>query len=227
MQSLHPPLIQADKLKNDLSTLRNEYSGHPLRRDQVPDVPADLFGRWMEEALEAGCNEPTAMTLSTTDSSGGVTSRIVLLKGADENGFVFFTHYESAKSLAIGENPRVSALFFWPELWRQVRIEGIATRLDPSASDHYFASRPRGSQLAAWISPQSRQITSREELEKAFRAQEKRFAGSGSIPRPPFWGGYRIVPHRMEFWQGRENRLHDRIRYEKEDHAWKTERLAP
>lgn len=190
-------------------------------------MPADLFRRWMEEALEADCNEPTAMTLSTSDSSDGVTSRIVLLKGADENGFIFFTHYESAKSRAIGENPRVSVLLFWPELWRQVRIEGTATRLDVSDSDHYFASRPRGSQLAAWISPQSRQLTSREELEKAFREQEKRFAGSGSIPRPPYWGGYRIVPHRMEFWQGRENRLHDRIRYEKEDHAWKTERLAP
>ena len=214
-------------MKQDLFELRNEYAGQPLRKKDLPEDPYPLFRQWLDEALGAGCREPNAMTLSTSTPGGGITSRIVLLKSMDEAGIAFFTNYNSAKAVALEENSSVAALFFWPELWRQVRIEGKAEKLDPGASDRYFASRPRGSQLAAWASPQSEKMDDREALEKAYREQEKAFEKQAQIPRPAFWGGYRILPSRVEFWQGRENRLHDRIRYSKKSSGWQKERLGP
>ncbi len=214
-----------------IAQIRKEYERHGLLEKEAGADPFALFDRWLHDALAAKADEPTAMTLATaTRGAGGVgaTARIVLLKDFDHHGFSFFTNYLSAKGRQLKANTGATLLFFWPALERQVRIEGTVARTTAAISDAYFASRPRGSQLAAWASPQSRVIESRQVLEKALKSIEKKFAGK-DVPRPPHWGGYVLHPRAIEFWQGRPSRLHDRLRFVRKGKTqmWKRERLAP
>jgi pyridoxamine 5'-phosphate oxidase len=176
--------------------------------------------------VEANLHEPNAMTLATVSGEGRPSARTVLLKGYDGRGFVFYTNYEGRKARELEANPACALLFYWGELERQVRVEGLASRLPGGESDAYFASRPRGSRLGAWASEQSRPVRDRSVLEERTRALEAEYEDR-EIPRPPFWGGYRVEPETIEFWQGRENRLHDRISYRREGGAWRLERLQP
>jgi len=206
--------------------LRREYTQNGLsENDALPD-PIAQFRLWFEQALEAQLVEPNAMTLSTVDADGAPNSRTVLLKAYDERGFVFFTNYTSAKSSEIAANSRVALLFPWLGLERQVKIRGQAEKISAADSLKYFLSRPRGSQLGAWVSAQSSVINSRKVLEMKL-AEIKRKFGDGEIPLPDFWGGYRIKPLSLEFWQGRPNRLHDRLLYTPDGGKWRIERLAP
>lgn len=191
-----------------------------------PDDPLPLFADWFEAAGEADLVEPTAMTLATADPMGRPSARMVLLKGFDAEGFRFYTNLESRKARELAVNPNAALVFWWDRLQRQVRIEGEVRELPADESDRYFASRPRGSQLGAHASPQSRVILSRGDLEKALEQTESHFAGR-TVSRPEHWGGYLLVPRALEFWQGRESRLHDRIRYRRNDNGWQHERLAP
>jgi pyridoxamine 5'-phosphate oxidase len=206
--------------------IRREYAAGRLDEREVASDPVEQFRRWFEDVLSADLPEPTAMTLATASASGRPSARMVLLKGFDERGFVFYTSYESRKGRELDENPRAALVFWWPELERQVRIEGRVERLTAAESDAYFRSRPPGSQLAALVSRQSRVVPSREELERQLRELEEEYRGR-EIPRPPYWGGYRVVPEIMEFWAGRENRMHDRLRYRRSAGRWILERLAP
>lgn len=192
--------------------------------DLAPD-PIAQFGNWFEEALRSGIALPNAMTLATATRGGRPSARTVLLKGFDALGFVFYTHYRSRKGREIEENPQAMLLFRWGELERQVGIEGRVAKVSAAESDGYFATRPLGSRLSAIISPQSEPVVSREGLETALEEASKRWRDGP--PRPPHWGGYRLVPERFEFWQGRKDRLHDRLCYRKAKSAWKIERLAP
>lgn len=197
-----------------------------LEEANAPDDPLDLFGRWFEEALAADLVDASAMTLATADADGRPSARTVLLKGFGADGFCFYTNYDSRKAHELDANPRAALAFWWDRLERQVRIEGAVKRLPPEIADEYFATRPRGSQLGAHVSPQSRPIGGRKELEDALRDLAERF-GDDPVPRPPDWGGYAVAPETIEFWQGRENRLHDRLRYTRDGDGWKRERLAP
>ncbi|HSC99551.1 MAG TPA: pyridoxamine 5'-phosphate oxidase, partial [Casimicrobiaceae bacterium] len=187
--------------------------------------PFDQFARWFDEAVAAALPEPNAMTLATVDPAGGPAARVVLLKGIDPRGLVFHTNYESRKGREMIADPRVALLFFWVELQRQVRVEGVAERVSAEESEVYFAARPRRSQLSAWASPQSAPVPDRAWLEAQVASVEARF--TSTVPRPPHWGGIRVVPNRFEFWQGRESRLHDRLVWSKEGDRWKIGRLAP
>lgn len=216
---------QADNM--DLEQLRREFNREGLSRSTLNSDPFVQFGIWLEQAVAGDIADPTAMVLATADSEGQPEQRIVLLKHLDEKGFVFFTNYGSAKAAEIDSNPRVSLLFPWYTLDRQVRVAGLVEKTSVAQSAAYFASRPRKSQLGAWASAQSQRVASRAELEQQFAAAEARFEGQG-IPLPEFWGGYRIVPHRFEFWQGRTNRLHDRFEYSRTPAGdWEIHRLAP
>lgn len=209
----------------DLAALRQEYMLAGLHeRDLAPD-PFVQFGSWFDEALRSGIALPNAMTLATATRAGRPSARTVLLKSFDASGFVFFTHYRSRKGREIEENPQATLLFRWGELERQVGIEGRVAKVSAAESDAYFATRPLGSRLSAIISPQSEPVVSREVLETALEEASKRWRSEP--PRPPHWGGYRLVPERFEFWQGRRDRLHDRLCYRKAEGAWKIERLAP
>ena len=221
-------VIQQNTTMDALHNLRSEYSGQRLDEDQLPDSPFDLFRAWFREAEEAGEAEPNAMVLSTL-RNGRPSSRVVLLKGIDRGGFWFFTNYESAKARELLEAPVAALNFFWPKVHRQVRVEGSVRRLPPEDSDTYFHSRPRGSRIGAWASPQSTVLRSREELEQMVQDAEVRFGEEGEIPRPDGWGGFRVEADRFEFWQGQQSRLHDRIVYRDghEDRGWVRERLAP
>jgi len=192
-------------------------------RDLAPG-PIEQFNRWFEEASRAGVALPESMGLATV-SSGGPSSRTVLLKGVD-TGFVFFTNYGSRKSKELAADPRAALLFHWVQQERQVQIEGTVERVSPAESDAYFATRPRGSQIGAWASPQSQVIGSRQALEEATADIARRYENA-AIPRPPHWGGFRLIPHSVQFWQGRPDRLHDRFRYRKNADLWIVERLAP
>lgn len=207
--------------------MRREYETAGLDEVSLAASPFAQFGRWLEEALAADPLEPTAMTLATVDSGGRPSARVVLLKGFDERGFTFFTNYASRKAEELAANPWAALNFFWPCLHRQVRIEGVVARVTEVESDEYYASRPPGSQVGAWASPQSRPIPDRAALESAVAEVEARFAGRSPLPRPEFWGGYRLRPVAIEFWQGRTSRLHDRLRYRLEGTEWRIERLAP
>jgi pyridoxamine 5'-phosphate oxidase len=210
----------------DASSLRKEYTRAGLDKADVDPDPIVQFHEWFGKVTDADLHEPNAMILATASPGGKPSARTVLLKGYDERGFVFYTNYEGRKANEIEANPMCALLFYWGELERQVRIEGHASRLSGEESDSYFAGRPRGSRLGAWASEQSRPVEDRSVLEERVRALEAEYEGR-EIPRPPFWGGYRVEPEEIEFWQGRENRLHDRLVYRREHGAWRIERLQP
>jgi pyridoxamine 5'-phosphate oxidase len=210
----------------DVSSLRQEYTNAGLHEADVDQDPILQFHAWFENAIDADLHEPNAMILATATRDGGPSARTVLLKGYDERGFVFYTNYEGRKADDLEANPACALLFYWGELARQVRIEGQAVRLSEEESDAYFASRPRGSRLGAWASEQSSPVENRSVLEERVRALETEYEGR-EIPRPPFWGGYRVLPETVEFWQGRENRLHDRLVYKRSGEGWKIVRLQP
>jgi pyridoxamine 5'-phosphate oxidase len=210
----------------DASSLRQEYTRAGLDKADVDPDPIVQFHEWFETVIDADLHEPNAMILATASTDGKPSARTILLKGYDERGFVFYTNYEGRKANEIEANPICALLFYWGELERQVRIEGRVSRLSGEESDAYFAGRPRGSRLGAWASEQSRPVEDRSVLEERVRALEAEYEGR-EIPRPPFWGGYRVEPDTIEFWQGRENRLHDRLVYRREDGAWRIERLQP
>lgn len=205
---------------------RREYVSHAFDEKDVAAHPFQQFHQWFDQAVESEQPDPEAMTLSTVNENGGISARIVLLKNCDARGFVFYTNYESRKSREMSLSRRVALTFYWSTLVRQVRIEGEVERVTAEESEVYFQTRPRGSQLGAWASPQSQPISDRQTLEARLREVEQRF-GDGPIPCPPFWGGFRVLPSQIEFWQGRESRLHDRILYTPAASAWKITRLAP
>jgi pyridoxamine 5'-phosphate oxidase len=209
-----------------ISSIRKDYQLQSLSVSDVADNPIQQFSHWWDEALASSIDEVNAMTLATVNPSGRPSARIVLLKGFDERGFVFFTNYESDKAIALASHPFASLVFFWKELERQVRIEGSCVKVSDMESDAYFHSRPLGSKLGAWASPQSRSIRGREVLDANLEALQLKYAQE-EVPRPPHWGGYRVVPETVEFWQGRSSRLHDRIRYKTSGNDWLIERLAP
>lgn len=211
----------------NIAAIREEYLKDSLSEEQVSETPFKQFEEWFEQALNAKVIEPNAMTLSTIGETGFPSSRIVLLKDIKADGFSFFTNYESRKGLDMKYCANVSLLFFWPELQRQVRVEGVVERLCQEDSDEYFASRPKGSRIGAWSSPQSQVIPDRSFLEQRVNFYEDKFEGLELVPRPEFWGGYLVKPVKMEFWQGRSSRLHDRITYVWENSVWKIYRLAP
>jgi pyridoxamine 5'-phosphate oxidase len=213
-------------LPRDVADLRKEYTRAGLAESDVAADPIEQFRRWFDAALDAGLHEPNAMTVATATRDGRPSARVVLLKGFDERGLVFYTNYEGRKGREIEENPRAALLFYWGELERQVRVEGPVSRVPEEESDAYYASRPRGSRLGAWASEQSRTAEGRGVLEGRIRDLEAEYEGR-EVPRPPFWGGYRVGPEVVEFWQGRENRLHDRIVYRREDGGWEIQRLQP
>jgi pyridoxamine 5'-phosphate oxidase len=197
-----------------------------LLEEDMPPEPMGLFGQWLEEAVRANLYEPYAMTLATVGNNGQPSARIVLLRGWDESGFAFFTSYQGRKAEELAANPRAALVLFWPELERQVRIEGTVSRTSPEESDAYFASRPVESRWAAWAATQSQVLPNRAFLEAAWEQAKARFA-DGNVPRPPHWGGYRVWPEVIEFWQAGPHRLHDRFRYSRTADGWRRERLAP
>lgn len=214
------------KRMKDIATIRKEYTKASLDAATIAKDPIQQFNTWFNEAVTATVPEPNAMNLATVNG-GRPASRIVLLKGVENGMFVFYTNYQSSKGKELEQNPACSLTFFWPELERQVRIEGIASRVDAKRSDEYFQSRPRGSQIGAWASPQSSIIDSRVLLEERAKQLEEKFKGQDKLPRPQQWGGYEVNPMLIEFWQGRASRLHDRIVFTKVDDVWKVNRLAP
>ena len=215
---ISPATIPAD--------LRTDYARTELDERSVDRDPFRQFGQWFDEAVVAGLPEPNAMTLATVGADGHPSARVVLLKGADERGFAFYTNFESRKGRELAYRPLAALLFFWPQLERQVRIEGSVERADAAVADAYFASRPHASRLSAWASPQSALISDRASLEARFAEVAARFPGN-EVPRPPNWGGFRVVPAMFEFWQGRRSRLHDRVVYHRDSAGWRIGRLAP
>lgn len=209
-----------------VTELRREYRSKDLDENSLDPDPIAQFKIWFEEARAAGELDPDAMTLATSTRRGEVSARIVLLRGLSEGGFVFFTNYDSRKGREIDENARAAIVFYWATLNRQVRVEGSVQRVDQYESEAYFRTRPRGSQIGAWASPQSSEIENRKVLEAMVGDLERRFADR-EVPLPPNWGGYRVIHESIEFWQGRESRLHDRIVYRRLKDGWKTARLAP
>jgi pyridoxamine 5'-phosphate oxidase len=206
--------------------MRKEYTQAGLHRKDLKQNPFEQFDTWFKQALDARLLEPNAFDLATVGADLQPRNRVVLLKYYDKEGFVFFTNYESRKGRDMEFNPNVAMLFPWLELERQVKIEGVVKKLDKKDSLKYFLSRPKGSQLGAWVSKQSSVISTRKLLEQKMQEVKQRFK-EGKVPIPDFWGGYKIIPHRFEFWQGRQNRLHDRFEYSFDTNGWSIERLSP
>lgn len=213
-------------INTNLAGLRQEYSRSKLSRSSVASDPFEQFAHWMDDVLKAEIVEPTAMMLSTASADGKPSARVVLLKGFDKEGFVFFTNYASRKGRELAENPHAALHFFWADLQRQVNISGSVIRVTAEESDEYFQSRPFTSRVGAWASNQSEKIDSRTVIMTRVAKLLVKYA-SGNVPRPPHWGGFRVIPDRFEFWQGRESRLHDRICYTLNDHKWQISRLSP
>ena len=209
----------------DVADLRQSYERGALDAADLPADPFDLFAAWFAEAQEVGTREPNAMTLATASASGAPSARVVLLKGVD-HGFCFYTNRDSRKGTELAANPQAALVWWWPELERQVRVEGRVEWVEDETADAYFASRPRGSRIGAWASPQSRPVPDRRTLEVLAAEMDAEHPGE-DVPRPGFWGGYRVVPETVEFWQGRASRLHDRHRYRRDGDGWQTARLAP
>lgn len=213
-------------MSTDFIDYRDEYNLDQLSKKDVNVDPMKQFRTWFHEAKTAECDYPEAFNLATSDKDGVISSRIVLMKLIEEDGFVFFTNYDSHKASNMENNQHIAASFFWTKLERQVRFQGTIEKVDREVSEAYFATRPRGSQLSAWVSKQSQEAESREEMEALKAEMEAKFEGK-EIPAPPFWGGYKITIHNVEFWQGRPSRLHDRIVYEKEGNDWNIKRIWP
>jgi pyridoxamine 5'-phosphate oxidase len=206
---------------------REEYERSCLSREALKKNPIDQLRQWWLDAINASVRASDAVSLATVDEAGHPDSRIVLLKGFDEEGLVFFTNYNSAKAIQLERHPYASLTIFWPQLERQVRVRGFVQRCAREESERYFKTRPRGSQIAAWASPQSNTLASREELLLAYEAAKERFLAEADVPCPEHWGGYRVIPNSFEFWQGRKDRLHDRFLYTLSEDVWKISRLAP
>ncbi|MDF2436223.1 MAG: Pyridoxine 5-phosphate oxidase [Bacteroidota bacterium] len=215
-----------EDIRNYINTLRHDFSKQSLTESDAHSNPIDQFSQWFHEAVDAKVNEPNAMTLCTVSAECKPSARILLLRNFNEKGFVFYTNYKSRKGEEIEMNQNAALLFFWPELERQVRIEGIIEKQSKEESDLYFNSRPRTSKLGAWTSPQSKVIRDRKMLDEAYGKFDKEYPGE-NVPRPEHWGGYVLKPQRIEFWQGRPSRLHDRLLFTNENDNWKIERLAP
>lgn len=213
-------------VKRSLADLRQDYAAATFDEGVAHPHPFVQFNHWFDQAVESGISEPNAMTLATVDREGKPRARVVLLKALDENGFVFYTNYDSQKGQQLEANPNASLVFLWLDLQRQVRIEGKVEKVSEVDSDAYFSVRPKASQIGALASPQSREIPNRQYLEERYQALEKEFTAK-EVPRPKNWGGYRLIPNCMEFWQGRLSRLHDRLLYEKTGSCWTIKRLAP
>ncbi|WP_187260661.1 pyridoxamine 5'-phosphate oxidase [Pontibacter beigongshangensis] len=214
-------------LSLNIAAIRTNYSKKELSEDSVLQDPLLQFSNWLQQAIEAEVLEPTALVLSSVNAVNRPSARVMLLKDISDGGFTFFTNYQSRKGEELTANPFAAMTFFWPELERQVRIEGQVVRVPEQISEEYFNSRPEGSRIGAWASPQSREISSRAQLEEAGRRYASEFSGLGHVPRPPHWGGFTLRPDYLEFWQGRPDRLHDRIAYELTETGWITKRLAP
>jgi pyridoxamine 5'-phosphate oxidase len=221
---------QPSRRAHGLAAIREEYTREGLTEDDLPAEPLDLLLVWLEEAVESGLYDPTAMVLSTVAATGRPSSRMVLCKGLSRAGLDFFTNYSSRKAEELAGQTHCALVFPWHALQRQVRVDGTATRLADADNDAYFAQRPRESQLGAWASPQSRVVESRAQLDRRYAEAAERF-GTGPVPRPPYWGGFRVRPETVEFWQGRRSRMHDRFRYQlmptRPDRPWDVRRLAP
>lgn len=215
-----------EDLRLYINSLRHDFSKQTLDEKEVDKDPVLQFEKWFKEAVEAKVNEPNAMNVCTATKEGKPSARILLLRNFSEEGFVFYTNYTSRKGKEIDENPLCSLLFFWPELERQVRIEGGLKKQSSKESDLYFQTRPRTSKLGAWSSPQSKVVESREVLDNTFAANSDKYPDA-TVPRPEFWGGYILKPDSLEFWQGRPSRMHDRVLYTKENGVWVIARLAP
>ncbi|WP_043526064.1 pyridoxamine 5'-phosphate oxidase [Litchfieldella xinjiangensis] len=213
-------------MTRDISAIRRDYEGGSLDEGNTPESPVNLFQEWLTLALESEGDDGNAMTLATVDSQGLPHARVVLLKGSDDRGLVFFTNYHSHKGSELANVPHAALVFWWPSLSRQVRIEGSVEIVSEAESDSYFASRPRGSQLGTWIATQSVEIPDRNWIAERQKRYEQLYEGQ-DVKRPAHWGGYRVVPEMIEFWQGQPSRLHDRIRYERREGEWVKYRLAP
>ncbi|MBS1949637.1 MAG: Pyridoxamine 5'-phosphate oxidase [Cytophagales bacterium] len=210
-----------------IADIRKDYSKFSLDSSSIDQDPITQFTKWFDEAVRSEVTEPNAFTLSTVSEDGLPSARIVLLKGVENKKFIFYTNYQSRKGKELEKNPACALTFFWPELERQVRIEGTATREGDELSEKYFQSRPRESQIGAWASPQSTLIANRKILEERVNQMQKKFEGQEKLPKPKQWGGFEVDPFRIEFWQGRPSRLHDRLLFTKIDGLWQVHRLAP
>lgn len=219
--------LQKKSIRQLVANFRNEYLSNGISDKEITENPIILFEKWFNEAVKNNINEPNVMHLSTISLDNKPAGRVVLLKGFDERGFVFYTNYDSRKGRELEKNNFAAATFLWLELYKQVRIEGVISKVSSEESDQYFGSRPRGSQIGAWASMQSQLLSNKQELEKRVKEFDAKFKNT-DVPRPENWGGYRLEPTNIEFWLGRASRLHDRIKYElKEDKTWNTMRLQP